>query len=128
MIQRIQTLYLLTYILLAGFCFWRFPELDSFQEKPVEMSYGVLILIVFSLVGIGLFKRRKQQMRIVQLTLFFHLAYLVTYLSLFVVTLPNTLEEYIASVFFGLGALFLFLALRGIKKDEALVRSLDRLR
>lgn len=81
-----------------------------------------------SLISIFLYKNRKQQFRIVLLCLVISIINLVLF---FVETRKYVVGEgnfdLTAAIAFAV-PIFLFLALRGIRKDDKLVKSLDRLR
>jgi hypothetical protein len=153
MIQRIQTLFLLGSLVCTGlFFFLPFGNLInkdlteiailitgvSFQKGESVMVYPMLpLLIMFILINlttltnIFLFKKRMLQIRlsifnaIMQLgsfgMLFFYLADIskksgLDYNNGILIILPV------------IGAILSFLAMRAIAKDEALVRSVSRLR
>jgi hypothetical protein len=81
-----------------------------------------------ALITIFLYKNRKQQMRILLIVL---LASVVNIILLFLESRKFVAGEgnYDLTAAFALVVpIFLILAMRGIKKDEKLVKSLDRLR
>jgi hypothetical protein len=83
-------------------------------------------LFVFSLIGIFLFKKRTVQMKLLRLSI---LIEFVVVVRLFL-TYSELNTPLNAKVFFLLMSAFvaLLLAYRGVKKDENLVRSVDRIR
>jgi len=146
MIQRIQTLWL-ALAGVAGFMTYKLPLWKGVQANgTVQEFLGPQSLILFALIVIAcllsftaifLFKNRKLQK---QLTL---LAFLLT---LIIVPLEYFMVESFKSAqqekgvtftqnFWLIGAILpilmvilLFLAYRGIRRDEKLIKSLDRLR
>jgi hypothetical protein len=142
MIQRIQSIYLLLVAILSGglifvFHLWKLAEnkvfvLDLFADEAIiNKSVPVLflasaILAVYSILS---FKDRKKQFvigRFIMLINLFLLGVLI-YLSL---NLPGevTSEKGIGMFLPGLAVLFSVMANKAIKKDEDLVKSVDRLR
>lgn len=136
MLQRIQTIYLLiSATISAGFIFL-FPLWETKEGIEVFAFHKVLYLGMFlgsallSLLSILMFKNRKLQFVLGRLNIilnFFLLGFFV-YLSL------NVSGETMVSVK-GIGMflpiisiVFLVLANKAIKKDEDLVKSVDRLR
>ena len=128
MIQRIQSIYLFFYTALAAFCFWAFPTLVDVSNALAEVRYISLGLSLSVFITIFLFSKRKIQLRLIQLVLLVHIAFSIWYVYSFCLT--NMIEKIhlVSGLFLSLGLLLLVLAYRAIKKDEALVRSLDRLR
>ncbi|WP_425236177.1 DUF4293 domain-containing protein [Ulvibacterium sp.] len=136
MIQRIQTVYLFVVVLLGAVLpFWANLWSDGegneiFARNEVWISlvfYGSSILAV---VAILLFKNRKNQFVVNRLNIILNLFLL----GFFVYRSLNLSGETVVSEK-GIGMLipvfsivFLVLANRAIKKDEDLVKSVDRLR
>lgn len=142
MIQRIQSIYLLLVaILSAGLIFvfnlWKLAEvkvfaLDLFSEESI-MSKLVPVLFLASaalaLYTIFAFKDRKKQFVLSRLIILINLFLLgvLIYLSL---NLPGevTSEKGIGMFIPTVAILFSVMANKAIKKDEDLVKSVDRLR
>ena len=136
MIQRIQTVYLLLVAILAGILpFWvnlwtegTGLEVYAGDQLPVSIAlYGSALLAVISILR---FKQRKQQFVLNRFNILLHLFLL----GFFVVRSLNLSGETPVSEK-GIGMLipvfsivFLVLANKAIKKDEDLVKSVDRLR
>lgn len=152
MIQRIQSIYLFLVAICLGLTMV-FPistyttngtaiDYDAFglilngeQQVGFPLFYLLILGVAFALICIGLFKKRKMQLN------FNRLNYLVI-LGAIVVMFINfsSLEKafgeidkknisYGVGMFLPLAAMvFNFLASRGIKADEKLINSLDRLR
>jgi|SRR5690554_982814 len=158
MIQRVQTIYLLLATLAGAMTFFlsyanlyadgaKVAEYAMFgvfnvQSESVEMTspyplpvwiLGALAVIV-PFVAILLYKNRLKQLRIVRLATLVNLGYVV-YLFFAIDAINEQLFENDLEVLHHAGfympviaIVFCFLAVRGIKKDEALVKSLDRIR
>lgn len=158
MIQRIQTVYLLLALLCGALTFFlpyaHFLEGDlkvaeyaafgvfNVQSDIVEMAspydFPAWVLAVLStllpLIAVFLYKKRPVQYRIARLAFLTNLAYAV-YLFFAAEAAAEMLFNGEITIFYHVGfylpvaALPLcFLAVRGIKKDEDLVKSLDRIR
>jgi len=156
MLQRIQTLFLLVVVITSSVMF--FAPLISFISDlfylklyvyefrnltpDSEVLFGFttvlpLLLInaavlVISLGTIFMFKKRILQIRLVRFTLLLSMLLIVGIFVLYPNIIVKSTE---ANSEFEVGAyipiinlLFLFLANRGILKDEKLIRSVDRLR
>ncbi|MDR3219699.1 MAG: DUF4293 domain-containing protein [Dysgonamonadaceae bacterium] len=119
MIQRIQTVYFFLVFCLTGSLFFL-----PFATLLLLIDAGTVAVLAF--VAIFLFKKRKLQIK----TAWFIMLLLVIAIVLFLVkedgfsisgiTYP-ILIPFIAGIFD-------YLAIRAVKKDEQLIRSLDRLR
>ncbi|MEM7161521.1 MAG: DUF4293 domain-containing protein [Bacteroidota bacterium] len=147
MIQRIQSIYLLLALILMIVSFFlplaefslgeNLYELDVFgfseplafsaPAMPFYLCLGFLSLCVLS--SIFLFKNRKLQLRVNWISILLLLG-LIIYIFYFVDKLElQTKAKYLAGVYTIVAALpFLILSSRAIKKDEDLVKSLDRIR
>ena len=134
MIQRIQTVFMLLFVITAAVNFFLFPsEIVVFEpvlgEKVDSSPYISILLAILVLVNIGFYKKRKLQVRINQLV---WVLYTLFWGSFVYFTLQNTTEGlnlYLPDLLVAfVGEVALLLANRYIRKDEALIRSLDRLR
>jgi len=156
MIQRIQTLYLFLAALLSSIMLLiPFTEirtqlsyvLDSFYLVSLKdgqvfdklnvfpLSSLIILVLVLSLASIFLYKKRKLQARITRINLLLNLgiyamiAFYLLYQTEFTFKMFFTLFSWKITISFPLiSSIFLYLANRAILKDEALVRSIDRLR
>jgi len=154
MIQRIQTVYLLIAEMLIGALFfvpfgaisakvggiYRFDIngicLEGGQKS--EVIYGSLPLVILwamslilILVTIFLFKNRMLQMRISAISIFILLGLSsLIYYSVWSAakTLSGVYSLTLFSVFPVIAAVVIYIASRAIRKDELLVRSIDRIR
>lgn len=147
MIQRIQTVYLLLAAVLGGLISFYDPGLwrarlvnNTYQYFTGQSSYLYFILlmlvIVLAVVSIFLFKKRKLQFRLTVVNLLISLAVIaLQYVK--IKSEATQLSEarmlasgtYLPAAFLPVViVVLLFLAARGIYKDERLIKSLDRLR
>ncbi len=106
---------------------------DASLKYPIYLVYTVLGLALF--IDIFLFKNRKRQLLILRSAYIFAglllVLQLVTHQSTtaYLSTGRHLISSYGPVMFFPFGImLFMYLAERGIKKDEELVKSMDRLR
>ena len=151
MLQRIQTVYLLLAIICDALMFaFPFAKITIVEEfifstsgllsggkdiSPMPFTLIAASLIGFTTISLLLYKNRGLQLRLGRLNYILHLfAIVAIFFSVdsIVADLPN---GNVAKIVYGIGfympvasLAFLFLANRSIKKDEELVRSLDRLR
>lgn len=153
MIQRIQTIFLfLAFVCMA--CMFVFPlasfvdvnghvyqlsynsiysidKTQQFNQSLNLFNYLIIIIISAIVVSIFLFRKRPLQMRIctmiVILSIFLQ-GIIVFYFFQFKNTLGGTGAPAIAFILPLINAILVYLAFRGILKDEILVKSLNRLR
>ena len=147
MLQRIQTLYLLGVAICLVLVF--FLPLFSIQSSApgvissyylnfatnIEISTGMFILIVIAfvmtLIIVFCYKKRKLQLKLCRLNnlfilLFYAVCVYFLYVQQMIETLINSLQ--IGIILPLIALIFNLLAIRFIKKDEALIKSLNRLR
>jgi hypothetical protein len=136
MIQRIQTLFLIVVVLIAGLLpfflsLWTNPNGIVFfaVDEPLWIA-AFLLSAALALISVFLYGNRKNQFVLNRLNMILNLFLL----GFFVYRSLNLSGETIVSEK-GIGMLipvfsivFLVLANRAIKKDEDLVKSVDRLR
>lgn len=136
MIQRIQTIYLVLVAVLMVALFLWFPQIVTSNGKLVlgRMDLWVLIPIFASvlLAIISIFKYKNRQTQFVLNRL--NSLFIFVLLGVFVVV-PLTMsgetqvsEKGVGLFFPIISIVFLVLANKAIKKDERLVKSVDRLR
>lgn len=135
MIQRIQTLFLIIAALLDLSVFFTALYERAIEDPSVFISYGFAILVTLAmLTSVGLiflYNNRQKQISGVKYLLLlqvlalgfgvgitFSLGGIGTYLW----------DEAIGDLLLGLALVFQYLALTYIKKDEELVKSMDRIR
>ncbi len=157
MIQRIQTLYLLLAAVACGLLFHTFFAMGKLaDEAPVVLQAAsgttfddgkfniqdnlVITLltaaaVLMAFITILLYNKRGLQAKMV--SFFILIAVLINVLSLYIIFNDLQSVQQIIDVSFEIGAgAFLpaialiggFLALRGIRKDDKIVKSMDRLR
>ena len=155
MIQRIQTLYLLLATALMSLTLflplatiWQggnemvvkafFVDGDMGLKVPLPIYMGIVMAVTTLLpfLTIFLYKRRLMQIRLCVSTIVLLLGS-TGFIALYCYRLCDVLSEMLTDLNFTLGFAALMpvvaiipvsLAIRGIAKDEALVRSLDRIR
>lgn len=145
MIQRIQSLWLFLAALVNSglflFDIYHGHVMTNGVDTVVSMRINdkfhlvimALVIVVMPLVAIFLFKDRKRQRMVTVLSIIFSLSFLATMLlrtSKFSEVYPAATNGsyWIGSVLPVISVVFMVLAIRGIAKDEKLVRSQDRLR
>lgn len=136
MLQRIQSIYLLLAAIASGglifvFSLWENEAGNSVFAQEVEVPFILFIVsAVFSLASIFLFKNRKLQFvwGRINILLNFILLGLFVYWSLMVPGEANISEKGIGMFIPVVSIVLLVLANKAIKKDEDLVKSVDRLR
>lgn len=144
MIQRIQSIWLLL-AAIAVLCLLFVPVLISIvggnthilngygisnQPTNVLLLVSIVLAALISLLNIFNFRNRKLQIRIASLNILLILG-LSFWFSQLAKHLPGGIEK--SDIGFGLflpllAVIFTLLAIRGIKHDEKLIRSADRLR
>ena len=136
MIQRIQTIYLLLVALFRDFCLFG----STSGQMPMELKFMpvmklwfrscFLLVAVLALIAILLFKNRKNQFVLNRLNMILNLFLLgfFVYRSLNLSGETSVSEKGIGMLIPVFSIVFLVLANRAIKKDEDLVKSVDRLR
>jgi hypothetical protein len=137
MIQRIQTIYLIIALVSSGFLPFVFPLWTLSDGKEFYFILNQAYVILFglstslSLLSILFYKKRQHQFVIGRLNIILNLILL----GLFVYRSLNISGEAVVVSEKGIGMflpiisiVFLVLANKAIKKDEDLVKSVDRLR
>lgn len=145
MIQRIQSLWLfLAALAAAGLLYFNLytyhtleNAVDTSRQFKANDQYGLfvlaILLIILPLVNIFLFKNRKRQKGLAMLGI----VVAIGFIALMIMEITNLRDTTPppSSGSYGVGAImpilsivFMFLALSGIRKDEKMLKSLDRLR
>jgi len=152
MIQRIQTLFLLVVAILMGSLYF-FPIAQLFGDQqeiyefyfnglrlmgeeelyvatwPTFLLLSVIVFIAF--FSIFLFRKRVLQMRVNLFNIVLMLGYLglnYFYIQNFDKQMDGKVVYNLVAVFPIISVIFTYLAIRSIGKDEALIRSIDRIR
>ena len=136
MIQRIQSIYLLLVALFMIALFIWFPQFSTLDGEVILQKMDLLVIIpIFAsvlLAIISIFKYSNRQTQFVlnrlnSLVIFILLGVFV-YVPLSVSGETQVSEKGIGLFFPIISIVFLVLANKAIKKDERLVKSVDRLR
>ena len=136
MLQRIQTIYLVVVAaisagLIFAFNLWTTKEGDEFFAVDDYMYLGLFLgSAILALIAIGMFNNRQLQFVLGRLNIIlnFILLGLFVYRSLNLSGETNVSEKGIGMLLPIFSIVFLVLANKAIKKDEDLVKSVDRLR
>lgn len=136
MLQRIQSIYLLLAAIASGglifvFSLWENEAGEPVFAQDVQVPFILFFVsAVLSLATIFLFKNRKLQFVLgrINIILNFILLGLFVYWSLIVPGEANISEKGIGMFIPVVSIVLLVLANKAIKKDEDLVKSVDRLR
>ena len=134
MIQRIQTVFMLLFVFAAGVNFFLFSS-EIILFKPVlgenvdSSPYISFLLAILVFINIGFYKKRMLQLRINQLVLVLYTLFWGSFVYFTLQSTTEGLNSYLPDLLIAfVGEVSLLVANRYIRKDEALIRSLDRLR
>jgi len=152
MIQRIQSIYLLVVTILMA-CIFGYPYAEllssegqlfifKFNGLSIVSETGmylltippIILLIIITLISfvtIFLYKKRVLQMRLNSFNIILMLGYIglnYYYIQNFSRQLDGVVSYKITVIFPFVAAVITYLAIRAIGKDEALIRSMDRIR
>ena len=126
MIQRIQNLYLfiiclvnLIYFILNIYGFDTFPNFTLFSF--IDLPFYLTSIFSFVIISLFLYKNRKKQLLCNRVNIFFNLFMLIFSLDQ-LITLNHLYFIIISNLF------FLMQANKGIKNDEEIINSIDRIR
>jgi peptidoglycan/LPS O-acetylase OafA/YrhL len=133
MIQRIQSIYLLVATIAMALVSFKVPVWSlnnelTFAQDDTKMFILTITASLFSALAIFIFKNRKLQMKLIRLAVLV-IAVIAVRLGLL---LGNS--EFDFELNFNCTGLLLFafaalaMAYRGVKKDDDLIRSVDRIR
>lgn len=134
MIQRIQTVFMLLFVMAGGVNFFLFPsEIVVFEPLlggDVDASPYVSVLLSFLvLINISFYKKRMLQLRINRLAWVLYTLFWGSFVYMIIRHHANDFNQFLPDLLIAfIGEVVLLLANRFIRKDEALIRSLDRLR
>ena len=136
MIQRIQTVYIILVALLTGVLPFYLSLWTGIEGNTVFAMDIIWVAVIFAvssalaLITIFLFKKRKNQFVFNRLNIILNLFLLgfFVYRSLNLSGETSVSEKGIGMLIPVFSIVFLVLANRAIKKDEDLVKSVDRLR
>jgi len=136
MIQRIQTVYIILVALLTGVLPFYLSLWTGIEGNTVFAMDIIWVAVIFAassalaLITIFLFKKRKNQFVFNRLNIILNLFLLgfFVYRSLNLSGETSVSEKGIGMLIPVFSIVFLVLANRAVKKDEDLVKSVDRLR
>ena len=129
MLQRIQTIWIFLAIIGAVFLFVTGQDFSLFGPVPF-ISVACVILVLFGFISILSYKDRKRQLQLNKISFMIN-ALLLGLLAYWLLTLSGGIdfpEKGIEPVFPLLSIICLLIANVYIRKDERLVKSVDRLR
>ena len=131
MIQRIQSIYLFVAAISMILISFKVPvynlnETLFMAQDDTKMFVLTIVGAIFSLLGLFMFKNRKFQMKLIRFTVLIQMIIGIRIFMLF-----NKFEVVLNYSFLFLMTftlIALIMAYRGVKKDDDLVRSVDRIR
>jgi len=129
MLQRIQTIWTFLAVLAAVFLFVTGQDVIISDSIPV-INVGCVTLVLVGLVSVFSFKNRKRQILLNNISIIIN-ALLIGVLAYWLLKLSGGMqfpEKGIEPVFPLIAMICLLIANVYIKKDERLVKSVDRLR
>ena len=133
MIQRFQSLYIFIYIINKCYLLYKY-SIDKnpfyfFIDKVDLFLILIILVIIFSTITVFSFKNRKTQIKLLYFIIILQVI-ILTSISILVYKGDdpiNFLHNY-HTYHYLLGLLLLLLSVRGIKKDQKLIDSIDRIR
>jgi len=129
MIQRIQTIWTFLAVLAAVFLFITGQDVIISESLPV-LDTACVVLVLTGLLSVFSYKNRKRQILLNNISIIIN-ALLVGVLIYWLLNLSGGIqfpEKGIEPIFPLIAIVCLFIANMYIKKDERLVKSVDRLR
>ena len=133
MIQRFQSLYILLYIINKCYLLYK-SSIDKnpfhlFIDRLDPFSLVLIFLIIFSTLTLFSFKNRKTQIKLLYFLIIIQVIIITSILILsYKVDNPIIFLQNFHTYSYLFGLLLLLLSLRGIKKDQKLIDSIDRIR
>ncbi|SRX54053.1 DUF4293 domain-containing protein [Aequorivita sp. CIP111184] len=136
MIQRIQTIYLIFSAIIMGALFMWFPIVLSDDglviiERNEPLVFGLIFVsIALAIISILSFKKRQLQFVLNRLNIISNFILLGVFVYRLLTLSGETIvsEKGIGVLFPIISIVFLVLANKAVKRDEDLVKSVDRLR
>ena len=128
MIQRIQTLYLLICLVLTVVCMYFEVGADN---HPWALTAIMAVTGILEFMAIFLFRRRALQLRLCTFCIILLVGWYAALVAFAYILGDGLVDEFRPQLWAAIpaiNAILLYLAFRGILRDEMLVRSLDRLR
>ena len=131
MIQRIQTVFLIINFFFLSILYFFLP-LDFFDfnifnfNTLIEVKFYIILCGLLTFLSVLLFKKRTKQLLINKIQIFLHIAYsLIIIIDLIIYKSSNSFINILIPTFC---LIFIFLANKFIKRDEDLIKSIDRIR
>ncbi|MEM7185148.1 MAG: DUF4293 domain-containing protein [Bacteroidota bacterium] len=136
MLQRIQTVYMLIAILLLGAMYLWFPTVEdaagvAVMDRNEPLVLGLMIgSVLFTIYSIFSYKKRQLQFVMNRLSIILNFVLLGVFVYRALTLSGETMvsEKGIGGLIPIISIVFLVLANKAIKRDEDLVKSVDRLR
>ena len=131
MIQRIQTVFLIINFFFLSILYFFLP-LDFFDfnifnfNTLIEVKFYIILCGLLSFLSVLLFKKRTKQLLINKVQIFLHIIYsLIIVIDFIIYKSANSFINILIPTFC---LIFIFLANKFIKRDEDLIKSIDRIR
>ncbi|WP_407403257.1 DUF4293 family protein [Chryseobacterium sp.] len=129
MLQRIQTIWILLSILSAVFLFITGQDAKMFGDLPIIDALSIILVLIGALSLFG-YKNRNRQILLNKVSIIIN-ALLIGLLIYWLQILPGGIdfpEKGIEPIFPAIAIVTLLIANIYLKKDERLVKSVDRIR
>lgn len=129
MLQRIQTIWMFLAVLAAVFLFITGQDVAVIESLPV-IDIATVVLVIIGLLSVFSFRNRKRQILLNNISIIIN-ALLIGVLAYWLLNLSGGIqfpEKGIEPVFPSIAVIALLIANVYIRKDERLVKSVDRLR
>ena len=131
MIQRIQTVFLIINFFFLSILYFFLPldffDVNIFNLKTlIEVKFYIILCGLLTFLSVLLFKKRTKQLLINKIQIFLHIIYsLIIIIDFTVYKSSNSLINMLIPTFC---LIFISLANKFIKRDEDLIKSIDRIR
>ena len=131
MIQRIQTVFLIINFFFLSILYFFLPldffDFNIFNFKTlIEVKFYIILCGLLTFLSVLLFKKRTKQLLINKVQIFLHIVYsLIIIIDLIIYKSSNSFINILIPTFC---LIFIFLANKFIKRDEDLIKSIDRIR
>ena len=131
MIQRIQTVFLIINFFFLSILYFFLPldffEVNIFNFKTlIEVKFYIILCGLLTFLSVLLFKKRTKQLLINKVQIFLHIVYsLIIIIDFIIYKSSNSFINILIPTFC---LIFIFLANKFIKRDEDLIKSIDRIR
>ncbi len=133
MIQRVQSIFISLYTIIKLYLLYTsFAKLSSFHFFVHDFdlfSLLLVLIIIFSIATLLSFKKRKTQIKLLYFLMTIQLT--IIFLILVLVYRTGNSLKYLLNhntYLYIFGFFLLLLSLRGIKRDQKLIESIDRIR